>query len=160
MSFIRRVHVPAIETLPKSGAYVWSMSSAPMPERLCSVLVVSSGATRSTLRSPMYVWLMSIATDTDVAVPESGTVMVSDTVLANVMAMAGERVCVNCPKAPPVPVLPGESAKSAASAPVTFSLNVTRYTSVWLSVFSDVGSCRSIDETVGGVVSAGTVLTV
>ena len=39
----------------------------------------------------------------------------------------------------PVPVLPEDRAKSAASTPVTFSLNVTRYTSVWLSVFSDVG---------------------
>ena len=49
----------------------------------------------------MYVWVTSTVTETDVAVPESGTVMVSDMVLACVMASAGERVCVNCS----VPVL-------------------------------------------------------
>ena len=93
------------------------------------------------------------------AVPESGTVMVSDIVLACVMARAGERVCANWPEPVP-PVLPGDRAKSVTSTPVTFSLNVTWYTSVWLSVLSGVGLCRSIDDTVGAVVSTGTVLIV
>ena len=76
----------------------------------------------------MYVWVTSTATDTDVAVPESGTVMVSDMVLANVMASAGERVCVNCSDVPPPPVppvLPDDSAKSLVSTPDTSSLKVT-----------------------------------
>ena len=46
------------------------------------------------------------------------------------------------------------------STPVTFSLKVTLYTSVWLSVFSAAGLYLSIDASVGAVASAGTVLTV
>ena len=44
MSLILRIHAPAIETLPKSGAYVSSMSSVPSADWLCRVLVVPSGA--------------------------------------------------------------------------------------------------------------------
>ena len=65
---------------------------------------------------------------------------------------------MNCPES--VPVLPGDNVKSVVSTPVTFSLKVTLYTSVWLSVFSAAGLYLSIDASVGAVASAGTVLTV
>ena len=57
-------------------------------------------------------------------------------------------------------VLPEDRTKSSVSTPVTFSLKVTLYTSVWLSVFSAAGLYLSIDASVGAVASAGTVLTV
>ena len=88
------------------------MSFAELPERLCSVWAVPSGATSSTTRSPMYVCVMSTATETDVAVPDGPTVMVSCMVLWSVMGAAGALVCVNCPEELPPPVLPGDSAKS------------------------------------------------
>ena len=40
---------------------------------------------------------MSTSTETDVAVSESGTVMVSDTVARSGMVRWGDLVCVNCP---------------------------------------------------------------
>ena len=40
---------------------------------------------------------MSTSTKTDVAVSESGTVMVSDTVARSGMSRLGDLVCVNCP---------------------------------------------------------------
>ena len=114
--------------LPKDGVYVWFMSSALPPERSCSVWVVPSGAMRVILRSPIQVCVMSIATETDVAVPELGTVMVSDTVSSSGMARFEDLVCVNCPGdvvvVPPPPVLAGDKVKSDAVTPVTLSLNV------------------------------------
>ena len=61
----------------------------------------------------------------------------------------------------PVPVLSWERTKSTASTPVTLSLNVTRYTSVWLFVTWLAGLLLSIDVTVGAVESAsmdGTIM--
>ena len=50
-----------------------------------------------------------------------------------------------------LPVLPEDRTKSSVSTPVTFSLKVTLYTSVWLSVFSAAGLYLSIDASVGAV---------
>ena len=81
LSFIRSVQTPEIGTLPKDGVYVWSIFTVLPPVRLCSVLaVVPSGAMSSTRRSPIQVCAISTETETDVAVPELETVMVSDTV--------------------------------------------------------------------------------
>ena len=73
---------------------------------------------------------MSTETETDVAVPESGTVMMSDTVTTPSMARAGDCVCVNCSELLPVlipptpPVLSEDRTKSSVSIPVTSSLKV------------------------------------
>ncbi len=87
--------------------------------RSCSVMTaVPLGATSSTRRSPIQACVMSTETETDVAVPESGTVMVSETVSMSGMIRVGERVCVNCPELllaltlPTPPVLPEDRAKS------------------------------------------------
>ena len=71
---------------------------------------------------------MSTATETEVAVPESETVMVSETVFRSGMVRLGDLVCVNCPvevlEVPPPPVLLEDRTKSPASTSVTSSLNV------------------------------------
>ena len=72
---------------------------------------------------------MSTATEIDVAVPESETVMASDAVWRSNMSRLGDLVCVNCPvdgvvAVPPPPVLLEDRTKSDAVTPVTFSLNV------------------------------------
>ncbi len=71
---------------------------------------------------------MSTATETEVAVPESETVMVSETVFRSGMVRLGDLVCVNCPEdvveVSPPPVLSEDRTKSDAVTPVTSSLNV------------------------------------
>ena len=157
----RSVQSPAIPVPPKSGVYVRSMSFAEPPVWLCSAWAVPSGATSSTLRSPMYVCVMSTATETAVAVPARGTVIVSDTAGAlSGMASAGVLACANRPEALPLPALPGDSAKSLRSTPVTSSLNVTSKTRVRSDVVASAGLLLTIDATVGAVVSADTALTV
>ena len=160
LSLTRKVQSPAIPVPSKSGAYVWSMSFAEPPVRLCSVWDVPSGAMRSITRSPRYVCEMSTVTETDVAVPDRSTVMASCMVLRSAMRSAGSLVCVNCPEPLPPPVLSGDSAKSPASTPVTSSLNVTSNTKVDSEVSSPDGSLLSIDASVGAVLSVIVVLTV
>ena len=160
LSPTRKVQSPAIPVPPKSGVYVRTMSSALPPLRSCSALAVPSGATSSTVRSPMNGCAMSTETETDVAVPGPGTVIASDTAGAlSGMASAGVLVCANRPGALPPPVLSGDSSKSPASTPVTSPLNVTAKTRVCAEVASPAGSLLSTDVTVGaaasGSVSAG-----
>ena len=70
---------------------------------------------------------MSTSTETDVAVSESGTVMVSDTVARSGMVRWGDLVCVNCPVEVDVlspPALSEDKVKSDTVTPVTSSLKV------------------------------------
>ena len=72
---------------------------------------------------------MFTVTETDVAAPESGIVMESDTVVRSGMARAGDLVLVNVSEpvvvvveeeVPTSPVeLPGDRAKSSAPTPIT-----------------------------------------
>ena len=60
----------------------------------------------------------------------------------------------------PAPVLPGDSAKSLRSTPVTSSLNVTSKTRVRSDVVASAGSLLTIDVTVGGVLALPVRVTV